>query len=97
MGNQINHCIEEVEPQRVHRDGMLDATLLEDTYVKANILYLIKHGLGRPVKQYSVVFTDTAIGIPVCVRAADGRFLNDADQIGLKFSAGPANIRMRFC
>lgn len=97
MTGQVYHCKEEITPQRAQPDGMIDATILEDLYVRANTLYLIRHGLGRPVKQYSVVFCDQIIKNPKCVRDGDGRFINDADQIGLMFDVGNITVRMRFC
>lgn len=89
----LYHCQEEIELGRVVRDGQFDATILEELIIKPETLYLIKHGLGRPVKQYQVVFSDTPIRFPGCPRdPSTGARFNDAERIGLVFTEANISI-----
>jgi hypothetical protein len=92
----LNHCREDIELERPVRDGQFDAILYEGVFPRAGVLYMVPHGLGRPVKQYQVVFSDKNIGIPACGRDSVGRFINDADQIGLIFDVDNVTARLRF-
>jgi hypothetical protein len=101
MGGQVNgemvfHCQDEIEPQRVQRDGQLDATLVEEFVVKAQAVFFFRHGLGRPVRQYQVVWSDKPIRFPAVARKADGNYENNEDQIGLVFAEDKITVRMRF-
>jgi hypothetical protein len=93
----LYHCQEAIELDRLVRDGQFDAMILESLFVKSETLYLIRHGLGRPVKQYQLVFSDKPIRFPGCARdALTGLQLNDNDQIGLIFTESNATVRLRF-
>lgn len=92
----LSHCREEIKLEHPVRDGQFDAMIYEGLFLHAGVLYMIPHGLGRPVKQYSVVFADKQIDFPACSRDATGRLINDANQIGLTFSADNVTARLRF-
>lgn len=93
----ISHCKEEIELELPVRDGQLDAMIYEGYFPQANALYMVPHGLGRPVKQYSVVFTDKNIATPACGRDRNGFLINDAEKIGLIFDLDQVTARLRFC
>ena len=97
MADLLYHCQEDIEPGRLTRDGQFDAMLLADFYVKPETLYIVKHGLGRPVKQYQVVFADKPVKHPACARTAAGLYINDSAQIGLVFMEGLVTVTLRFC